>query len=180
MDYTGTDYTGTALNGNTDAFAAYIAGLLIPTTYLAPAIYIQDLSGQSLEPGVYEYSDAVAISDILTPDSSTYGGPNNDWVFKIITTLTVVSNARIVINGHPISPNDSACNVFWLVGTSATLGSSSVFIGSILSAASITVDYGANTVGGLYAWTGAITLDTNTIVRKSCVSPTLFPTIKSI
>lgn len=170
--YTGADYTGTAFNGKTDALAAYLSGLLLPTTYLAPPTYMQDLSGQSLEPGVYEYNDAVAISKILTLDSSTYGGPNNDWVFKIATTLTVDSNAKVVMNGHPMNPNQSACNVFWLVGTSATLGSGSVFIGNLLSAASITAVHGANTIGGLYAWTGALTLDTNTIVRDSCVSST--------
>jgi hypothetical protein len=63
----------------------------------------------------------------------------------------------ILINGA------KAANVFWQVGSSATLGASSIFKGNILALASITVTTGVNLEGRALARTGAVTLDTNTI-----------------
>jgi hypothetical protein len=85
------------------------------------------------------------------------------WVFQAGSTLKTAWSRRVnLINGA------SACNVFWQVGSSATLGTGSTFRGSILALTSITVTTGVTIHGRVLARNGAVTLDTDTITRPTC------------
>lgn len=131
-----------------------------------------DLAGQTLIPGVYCYSSSVQISagGILTLDAQ--GDPNAVWVFKIGSTLTTVSGASVLlINGA------QSCNVFWQVGSSATLGTGTIFAGNIIALASITLATGANTNGRALALTGAVTMDTNVVTVCSLAPSPIAPTL---
>ncbi|KAH7067717.1 hypothetical protein FB567DRAFT_452065, partial [Paraphoma chrysanthemicola] len=125
---------------------------------LAPSRDItgQELGGQTLLKGTYSASSSIGITGTLTLDAQ--GDPNAQFVFQIGSTLTTASNSAVaLINGA------RACNVYWQIGSSATLGSGTSFIGNILAEASITLVTGASVDGGLYALTAAVTLDNNQI-----------------
>ncbi|MFT2568461.1 ice-binding family protein, partial [Escherichia coli] len=79
------------------------------------------------------------------------------WVFRAASSLTIGSGTRIVITGGA-----SSCNVFWQVGSSATIGSAAHFQCTIVAEQSITAVTGATVDGRLLAQNGAVTLDTNT------------------
>ena len=117
----------------------------------------QDLGGMNLFAGVYHYNTSAFLTGTLTLDAQ--GNPNARWDFQIGSTLITSSASQVnVINGG------DACNVFWQVGSSATLGTNSTFNGHIMALASITMNTGANiTEGSALARTGAVTLDTNHI-----------------
>jgi hypothetical protein len=102
------------------------------------------------------------LTGILTLDA--LGDPLAVWVFKVGSTLTTASNSsvRMINGGYP-------CNVFWQVGSSATLGSGTAFAGNILALASITLVTGARIYGRALATAGAVTMDTNNV---SICSPT--------
>ena len=122
-----------------------------------------ELGGTTLTPGVYN-SPTLAITGTLTLD--TLGDPSAVFVFQTSSTLiTATASSVIVLNGG------TACNVFWQVGSSATLGTGSTLIGSLLTATSITATTGATIQGRLLASNGAVTLDTNTISRPACPPP---------
>ena len=126
-----------------------------------------ELGGQTLLPGVYD-SDAgtFGITGTLTLDGQN--NPDSVFIFKMGSTLTTASASRVVlINGARF------CRIFWQVGSSATLGTNSTFVGHILAMASITANTGATIYGQLLARDGAVTLDTNTIVNGFCGYPTL-------
>ena len=140
-----------ALQAKNDFFAAY--------TDLASRVgngANAELGGNTMTPGVYSVSSGFQITGTLTLD-----GQNDSeaiFIFKAGSTLTTASSSRIeLINGA--NPN----NVFWQVGTSATLGTNSEFKGNILAMESITATTGANIIGRLLTMTGAITLDNNSI-----------------
>ena len=129
-------------------------------------------NGGTLTPGVYEDNDApdsLALTGTLTLDAQ--GDPDAVFIFKSGSTLTTAANSEItLINGA------QACNVFWQVGSSATLGTNSIFKGNILAAASITDNGGSIVEGRLLAdansdGTGAVTLNDTTVVKATCVTP---------
>ena len=117
-----------------------------------------DLGGQTLLPGVYTSSSTLGVTGILTLDAQ--GDPNAVWVFQLGSALTTAaSNSAIVlINGA------QASNVYWQVGSSATLGTDTTFAGTIVAQVSITANTGANIAGRLFAITGAVTLQDNNII----------------
>jgi hypothetical protein len=115
----------------------------------------QDLGGLTLTPGVYCFASSAFLS---TGNLTLTLSGTGVFIFQIGSTLITASNAKVLlINGA------KAENVFWQVGSSATLGTGTSFIGSILAEISITATTGASSNCGLYALTGAVTLDTNTI-----------------
>ena len=115
----------------------------------------QDLTLLSpLSPGVYCSAGSFAISGNLTLSGSGV------WIFKSVSTLITASHS-VVTGGDP-------CNVWWRVGSSATLGTSSSIIGNIFALASITFNTSATLNGRALAQTGAVTLDTNTISAPVC------------
>jgi hypothetical protein len=123
-----------------------------------------DLAGLTLGPGVYAANGKgpLSLSGSLTLNAN--GNDNAVFIFQTDSTLiTASSSTMILTNGA------NACRVFWQVGSSATLGTSSRFKGSILALTSITATTNARIEGRLLARNGAVTLDTNTFTEPSCV-----------
>jgi hypothetical protein len=151
-----------AQNAQTDATAAYNTLAALPCSFDLTG---QGLGGKSLIPGVYCFDTSAQLTGALTLDA--LNDPAAVWVFKIGSTLTTASNSSVsFVNGG------SACNVFWQIGTSATLGTSTAFIGNILADQSITLNTSANIVSGrALARKGAVTLDTNHISAEYCTPP---------
>ncbi len=108
-------------------------------------------------PGVYA-GDALAINGALTLN----GDASSVFIFQAASTLITGSASSVTFIGGA-----NQCNVFWKVGSSATLGSNSTFVGTILALASITADTGSTVSGRLLARTGAVTLDDNVITRSA-------------
>ncbi len=128
-----------------------------------------DLGGTTLTPGIYNSASSLGLTGTLTLDAQ--GNPNAVFIFQIGSSLTTASASAVnLINGT------QACNVFWQVGSSATLGTNSMFKGTILALTSITLTTGANVQGGVLARNGAVTLDTNTIAPATCAAPIVAPT----
>lgn len=117
----------------------------------------QDLGGMTLFAGVYHFSSSAGLTGHLILDAQ--GNPNARFDFQIGSTLTTASNATVeVINGG------DDCNVYWQVGSSATLGTGTAFEGHILALASITMNTNATILdGSALARNGAVTLDSNSI-----------------
>jgi hypothetical protein len=130
----------------------------------------QDLGGMVLGAGVYRFSSSAQLTGTLTLDAA--GDPDAVFIFQIGSTLTTASNAAVeIINGG------SGCNVFWQVGSSATLGTTTRFIGNILALTSITLNTGAQVAGRLLARNGAVTLDDNTVAACGSAPGAACPTI---
>jgi LPXTG-motif cell wall-anchored protein len=150
-----------ALQAKNDLTAAFndAAGRAINTTE-------SELGGKTLTPGVYSSATSFQITGTLTLD-----GQNNAdsvFIFQTGSTLTTASASKIeLINGANFN------NVFWQVGSSATLGTNSEFEGTILAALSITATTGATIKGKLLAMGGAVTLDNNTIINAMTTSITV-------
>ena len=122
----------------------------------------QDLGGLTLLPGVYAFQSSAQLTGFLTLDDG--GDPNAEFVFQIGTTLMTSTNSAVVtIRGG----QTAGSGVFWQVGTSATLEAGTAFEGHILAQTSITLNSGATLRdGSALAITGAVTLDTNTIINS--------------
>uniref|UniRef100_UPI003BA94673 ice-binding family protein n=1 Tax=Streptomyces sp. NBC_00857 TaxID=2975851 RepID=UPI003BA94673 len=115
-----------------------------------------DLGGLTLTPGVYNASSSIALTGTLTLDAQ--GNPNAVWVFQVGSTLTTASaSSMLLVNGA------ASRNVTWQIGSSATLGTNSTFMGSILALTSITLTTGVTVNGQALARNGSVTMDTNTI-----------------
>ena len=159
--------TKTGTTHLTDAVAqtAYndAAGRTVTSTVSA------DLGGQTLVSGTYNSASSLGLTGTLTLDAQ--GDPNAVFVFQAGSTLTTASSSSVsLINGA------QACNVFWQVGSSATLGTNSTLVGHVLALTSITATTGATINGSLLARNGAVTLDTNTITNNACTAATATPT----
>jgi Ice-binding-like len=162
---TGTIHVGdaVALLAHADAAKAY-AALLPPTqpggtetcgTHLTG----QDLGGQLLAPGVYCFDSSAQLTGNLTLSG------NGVYVFQIGSTLTTASSSSVVLT------NGATCgNVFWQVGSSATLGTGTKFAGNLIAFTSDTVTTGVSVAGRVFALGAAVTLDTNTITTTGCAS----------
>jgi Ice-binding-like/PEP-CTERM motif len=152
----GTIYAGGAVpqGAQSDLTTAYnVAAGLTPTSTLTGL----DLGGRTLTPGVYFFAGPAQLTGTLTLD--TLGNPNAQFVFQIGSTLTTASNSSVIFKN---SVTDS--NVFWQVGSSATLGTTTSFQGNILALTSITLTTGAAIgCGSALARNGAVTLDSNVI-----------------
>lgn len=129
-------------------------------------------NGATLVPGVYTSGSTIGI----TGDLTLSGGGNADavFIFQAGSSLTTASGANIILTNGA-----QACNVFWQVGTSATLGTGTLFKGNIMAAVSITDAGGSTVEGRLLAdadntdadSTGAVTLNDTTVVKATCVTP---------
>ena len=163
LTVTGANHAGgTVTQGaKTDLVTAYnTAAGEGPTSPIAA-----DLGGRTLTPGVYNSASSIGLTGELTLNAG--GDPSAVFVFQAGSSLTTASASRItMVNGA------QACNVFWQVGSSATLGTNSSFRGSILALTSITATTGASITGRLLARNGAVTLDTNTITKPTCAAVT--------
>ncbi|MFF9981751.1 ice-binding family protein [Streptomyces erythrochromogenes] len=120
-------------------------------------------AGQTLLPGVHTATAGVGLTGDLILDAG--GNPNAVWVFQIPEALTTASNSRVLLTNGA-----SACNVYWQIGSSATLGTNSTFVGTIMALTSISVTTGTNIEGRALARNGAVTLDTNRIFLGGCAT----------
>ncbi len=124
-----------------------------------------DLAGQSLTAGVYNAVATMNLSGALTLDAA--GDPDALFVFQATSDLIVGPSASVaLINGA------QACNVTWVVTSSATLDTGASFRGNILALTSITMATGATLEGRALARNGTVTLDTNTITAPLCAAAT--------
>jgi outer membrane autotransporter protein len=144
----------TAIQAQIDLFNFYNNLSAMPATQDLTG---QNLGGLTLTPGVYSFNSSAQLTGSLTLNG--LGNPNAVFVFNIGSTLTTASASSILlINGAQGS------NVFFRVGSSATLGTTTAFIGDIVALTSITLDPGAGiNCGAALAHNGAVTLDDNTI-----------------
>jgi hypothetical protein len=131
----------------------------------------QDLGGKTLTPGVYCFSTSAALTGTLTLNAQ--GNAAAVFIFKMGSTLTTASGSSVVMTN-----GGSQCNVFWQVGSSATIGTSTAFAGNILALTSISVTTSASVIGRTLARNGAVTLDSNNITPSTCAAaPTPVPTL---
>ncbi len=146
-----------ALQAKSDLVAAYNDAAGQATDSALPP----DAGGLTLVPGVYTASSTLGLTGTLTLDAQ--GDPQAVWVFQVGSSLTTATASQVsLINGA------SPCNVFWQIGSSATLGTNSTFVGSILALTSISATTGASIDGRALARNGSVTLDTNRITRPDC------------
>jgi hypothetical protein len=150
----------------TDAVAAQ-AQLDLTTAYdVAAAQPAADMTGidlgnKVLLAGAYAFASSAQLTGPLTLDAA--GDPNAQFVFEIGTTLTTASASSVVlVNGA------SPCNVYWQVGSSATLGTTTAFQGNLMALASISLNNGATVIGRVLARNGAVTLINNVLDSTGC------------
>ena len=159
----GSDHGGDAVTqqAKTDLVTAYdAAAAQSPRTPISA-----DLGGMTLTPGVYGSASSLGVTGTLTLDGG--GDPSSVFVFQAGSTLVTANNSQVVLTNGA-----QACHVFFQVGSSATLGTASLLQGSVLALTSATLATGAQVQGRVLARNGAVTLDSNTITRPSCLAPT--------
>lgn len=153
--------------GNATAFQALLAANSTFNFLSAQSLGASLLSGTignlTLSPGIYVFSSTADLTGTLTLN----GGSDAPFIFLVGSSLTTASSSSIVLTGGA-----EAGDIFWAVGTdgsgSATLGSSSTFIGNLIAQASVTMNNSATVCGSVTALTGAVTMDTNTINGTNC------------
>jgi Ice-binding-like/Bacterial Ig-like domain (group 3) len=162
---------GAALQAQNDLTAAYNAAAASTITATIPV----ELGGTTVTPGVYASpAGTFGITGTLTLDAQ--GNPNAVFIFLAASTLITASASNVVlVNGA------QAANVFWVVGSSATLGTYSIIQGTIMAQASITVTTGTTVDGRVLARAAAVTLDSDTItvpagVRAPSITTTCLAT----
>ena len=177
MVMNGTIHAGdaAAMNAQNDLTKAYNEAMgLSPTSTLTG----KDLGGMTLNSGVYFFASSAQLTGTLTLE----GKPNSLFVFQIGSTLTTASSSSVIfinsLTGKPM--NDP--NIFWQVGSSATLGTTTSFQGNILALTSITLNTGASVSGRILARNGAVTLDDSHVALCSGGAPggPIFPVFVSI
>jgi type VI secretion system secreted protein VgrG len=157
-----------AMNAQGDLTKAYNEAMgLSPTSTLTG----KDLGGMTLTSGVYFFASSAQLTGTLTLE----GKPNSLFVFQIGSTLTTASSSSVIfinsLTGKPMTDP----NIFWQVGSSATLGTTTSFQGNILALTSITMNTGATIgCGSALARNGAVTLDSN-VIGGGCSSTTTVP-----
>jgi Ice-binding-like len=131
----------------------------------------QDLGGLTLTPGVYCFTSSAQLTGTLT--LNLQGNPNAQFLFKIGSTLTTAGASSVLL----INTGGTTCppNLYWQVGSSATLGTTTSFVGNILALTSITLTTGAGVIGRTLARNGAVTLDTNTVNISACAAAVVPP-----
>lgn len=150
--------TAVALKAQNDATTAYnaLAGQACDHDLTG-----RDMGGLTLTPGTYCFSSSAQLTGTLTLNAE--GDPAAVFVFQIGSTLTAASSSSVrVINGG------DSCNVYWQVGSSATIGTGSTFMGSIIALTSITLSTGVAVSGRALARNAAVTMDTDTVSAASC------------
>jgi len=156
---TGTEYAGdaTAQTAQGDLTTAYNFAAAAAGGAILPA----DIGGETLAPGVYKTTSSQPSLGIT--GNLTLAG-NGVYIFQIVSTLTTAANNSDVI----LSGGATAEDVFWQVGSSATLGTTTTFAGTIMAQASVSLDTGATLNGRALARTGAVTLLSNPVNVPSC------------
>ncbi|WP_309131076.1 ice-binding family protein, partial [Brevibacterium sp.] len=146
-----------AQQAQTDLTTAYDTAAGQPSDFDITA----DLGGQTLVPGVYTAETAAELTGELTLDAQN--DPSAVWIFQIGSTLTTASASSVSLIGGA-----QRCNVFWQVGSSATLGTDTSFVGTIMALTSVSLVTGTTVDGRALARNGAVTLDSNVITDPRC------------
>lgn len=127
-----------------------------------------DLGERTLAPGAYGFTSSAQLTGALTLDAK--GDPNAQFVFEIAEGLTTAPASSVVlVNGA------SPCNVFWQVGSSATLDTTTVFQGNLMALTSISLNNGASVIGRVLARNGQVSLINNVLTRPLCSSGSTSP-----
>ncbi len=143
----------TAAQAELDLTTAYLYAAGLPGGAVLPG----DMSGLTFTPGLYTNASTVMLSaGNVTLDAQ--GNANAVFIFQVGSTLTTIGSTQVVLAGGA-----QAKNVFWQVSSSATLGTNSIFQGTILSLQAISLDAGASLTGRALARNAAVTLDSNTV-----------------
>jgi len=138
---------------------------------VAPVTVAGNLGGQTLAPGLYKSTSSLAISSgNLTLDAK--GDANAVFIFQMASTLTTTAGLKVILAGGA-----QASNIFWQVGSSATLGTNSIFQGTIMADQSITLTTGATLNGRALAKIGAVTLQSNTVTKPTASTSTGVPAL---
>lgn len=159
----GVDHQGDGVtqSAKTDLTAAYLNA----AAQVDDFAIVADLGGQTLTPGVYDADATMNLSGPVALTLDANGDPNAVWVFQADADLIVGSGASVsLVDGA------QACNVFWQVTSSASIGTDADFVGTILALTSITIDTNATILGRALARNGTVTMDSNTITRAACAS----------
>ena len=155
--YTGVgSLAGPAQNSALTAYNDLRGQACLPANDLTGKILGQTPGFLSLSPGVYCFDTSAQLNATLTLNDG--GDPNAIFIFQIGTTLTTASSSQVLM-----SSGGRGTNVYWQVGTSATIGTSSSFRGNIIAATSITFTTSASTTGRVFALNGAATIDSTSI-----------------
>lgn len=152
----GVNYAGdvNTQNAKDDLVIAYNDAVGRTATQIYGAIF--DLGGLTLTSGVYNDPSSFAITGILTLDAG--GDPNAVWIFQAGSTLTTAGSSQIILTNGA-----QAANIFWQVGSAATLGTDSAFAGTIMAMTTVTLNSGATVDGRVLSRDGSVILDNNTI-----------------
>lgn len=168
-----------AQNANTAAFLALSAGANAACTTNYGAI-TKVLDGLTLVPGVY-CADVFQLTTGVPLTLNALGDPNAVWIFRTTAAAAALTTTPGVgANVQFLNGIGSPCNVWWKVASSATIGSSTNFIGNILALTSISLGTGATLNGRAFAQTGAVTLDKNTISSMICENTNTYLTVNKV
>lgn len=130
----------------------------------------QDLGGLTLTPGVYCFGSSAQLTGTLTLDAQ--GDANAVFLLRTGSTLTTATGSLVALVNQA-----QACNVFTQVGSSATFGTDTQLVGTVLAYTSITANAGASVQGRLFARDGAVTMDTNAVSVPTCIVATTTTTM---
>lgn len=156
----------TAANAQTDATAAVSA--ITPQACTTDLTGLDLGAGRTLTPGVYCFTSTAALTGTLTLNGAGV------YIFKIGSTLTTAAASTVAL-----SNGADSSNVFWQVGTTASLGASSTFKGTVFAGTSIGLGASANLAGRAVAQTGAVTLDTNIVSLPPSPSITVLKSVQT-
>ncbi len=123
------------------------------------------LGGQTLAPGVYGYTSGLALTGTVTLDGG--GNPGAVFIFQAGSTLVTASGSTVQLTGGA-----QACNVFWQVGSSATLGTGTTFVGTVMALTSVSVETGSTVEGRILARNGSVSLDDSAVTAPGCSTVT--------
>ncbi|MFY9265769.1 MAG: ice-binding family protein [Solirubrobacterales bacterium] len=124
-----------------------------------------DLGGLSVSPGVFRNASSLLLTGSLNLNAQ--GNPNAVFIFQAGSSLTTATGSRVnLVNGA------QACNVFWQIGSSATLGTGSTFVGNILALTSTSLNDSVTVNGRVLARNGAVTLINDTVTASGCAPGT--------
>jgi len=161
-----------ASGAQNDLTIAYNDAAAAKTTGTVPDV--GNIGGRTLTAGVYGSASSMLVDGTLTLNGA--GNPASVFIFKAGSTIVTGSASRVVLENGA-----QACNVYWQVGSSATLGTNSTFVGTVMALTSITATTDVTVDGRLLARNGAVTLDSDTIAPTSCTTtvstkPVIAPT----
>jgi hypothetical protein len=159
---------GVTRQAKTDLTTAYTTASTTPAPEQGKAEYLGIKGGDSryiprLTPGVYSSGAGIDLTGTLTLDAE--GRKDAVFIFKAVSDLITASGSVVKLEGGA-----QACNVFWQVGSSATLGTTTQFVGTVMADQSITLTNRAAVQGRVLARIAAVTMDENTITRPGCES----------